>query len=151
MACVIETEVTVNASPAQVWAALVRFEDYARWNPLIVRAQGRAEPGARLSLEVAGPSGRVSSLRGSVLMAVAPTQLRWLVRLWVPGLLDAEHAFLVEDDAKAGTRVVQRTRIEGFLALLMRRRLERDLGGRFEAMNRALKQHIEAGGADASP
>lgn len=151
MACVIETEVMINATPARVWVALTRFDDYAHWNPFIVRAEGRAEPGARLTLEVARPSGRVSRLRGSVLMAAAPMQLRWLVRLWMPGLLDAEHGFILEDASEAGTRLMQRGRFEGFLALLMRRWLERELGARFEAMNRALKQHVEAGGVDPGP
>lgn len=148
MACVVETEIAIDASAEQVWEVLTDFAAYSRWNPFFVRAEGRAEPGARLRIVQTLPDGRVRTSRPIVLMAVPPYHLRWLGRLGIPGLLDTEHAFIVEVAEAGRVRCVQRERFEGFLVLFLRRRLEREVGAGIEAMNRALKRRAEvvAGG-----
>ena len=39
MAHQILTSIEMEATPAQVWAVLTAFEQYAGWNPFMVRAQ----------------------------------------------------------------------------------------------------------------
>ncbi|HKK06273.1 MAG TPA: SRPBCC domain-containing protein [Gammaproteobacteria bacterium] len=144
MATVIETQITIGATAERVWAVLTDFTAYARWNPFILRAEGTPEAGGRMTVQVARPRGRTRVFRPMVLMVAAPSQLRWLARLWLPGLLDVEHAFLIENDNGSGAvRLVQRARVEGFVALCLRRRLESELYGSFEAMNHALKRRVE--------
>ncbi|MEJ2507900.1 MAG: SRPBCC domain-containing protein, partial [Gammaproteobacteria bacterium] len=127
----------------RVWSVLTDFTAYARWNPFVLRAEGTPEAGAWMTLEVARPRGRTRVFRPMVLMVAAPSQLRWLGRLWLPGLLDIEHTFLIENGDGGPVRFVQRARIEGFVALCLRHRLESELLGSFEAMNHALKRRVE--------
>ena len=44
----IDTEITIAAPVAKVWAALTDLAKYPEWNPYHVRVEGHAAPGARL-------------------------------------------------------------------------------------------------------
>jgi len=146
MACVIETDITINADASRVWAVVSNLADYANWNPFLVHAAGRPEAGERLSVCAARADGRRVDFRPVVLMAAAPMHLRWLARRWpLPGLLDIEQGFVIEPrEVSSAVHVVQRVRLEGFFALVLRRRLEAELFERCAAMNAALKRRVEA-------
>ncbi len=44
----IQSEITIDATADEVWAALTDFDSYGDWNPGFVSARGRAEVGTRL-------------------------------------------------------------------------------------------------------
>jgi hypothetical protein len=72
-------------------------------------------------------------------------RLRWIGHLMMPGLCDAEHEFLLTPSAGGGTELMQRETFRGVLVPLLGSMLEPTREG-FEAMNKALRERVEAQG-----
>lgn len=142
----IETEIEIAAPPAVVWRVLTEFEAYPDWNPLIRRITGPAREGAELDVVLRLPG---ADAGGADDMSFQPTlltfrpgrEMRWLGRLWLPGIFDAEHWFLLEGTAEGKTRLRHGEDFSGLLVFIMN--AEETLAG-FQAMNEALKQRAEA-------
>jgi hypothetical protein len=142
MSKTLASQIDVDASPSRVWEVLTDYGAYPEWNPFIVRAEGRIEVGSRLSLRMQPVGARGVSLRPTVLEAVEG-RLRWRGRLWMPGILDAEHDFRVEALDGGRSRLTQNEKFTGLLAPVMARSLDRHTLPAFEAMNAALKLRAE--------
>ncbi len=90
----IETGTDIAAPPWRVWRLLTDFDAYPAWNPFLTRVQGRPEPGARLRVRVEAPGRSALVLTPRVAVLETGRALHWRGRLlFLPGLLDAEHAF----------------------------------------------------------
>jgi len=141
----LTASIDISAPPEQVWAELVDLPAYADWNPFIVRAEGRIEQGARLVLRMQPSGGRPMTVRPRLVEVSPGRELRWLGRLGLPGLMDAEHAFELQPHG-SGTRLVQREIFRGALVPLVARSLDRGTLPAFIAMNEALKRRAERAG-----
>jgi hypothetical protein len=139
----IETETTVGAPPAAVWATLVDFERYPDWNPFL-RVTGRPNRGAHVDVEIRPPGRRPASFRPTLTVVDRDRELRWLGHLFVPGLYDGEHEFRLADDGAGGTRFVHAETFRGVLAPLFTRLLGDSVERGFRDMNAALKARVEA-------
>ena len=71
-------------------------------------------------------------------------QLRWLGHLFVPGLFDGEHSFIIQSLEEGRVRFVHRESFRGMLVPLFARSLDNSTLSGFEEMNRALKERAEA-------
>jgi hypothetical protein len=140
---VLHTEIEINASAERVWQVLTDFAAYPQWNPFIRRVEGEARTGARLRVFVQPAGGKGMSFRPTVLVMDPSRELRWLGRLWVPGLFSGEHSFTIEPLSEYRVRFIQRERFEGALVPLLAKMLDRGTRSGFEAMNRALKLQSE--------
>lgn len=140
---IVETEITVQGTPARLWSVLTDFATYPEWNPFIREASGEAKPGARLTVRIHPPGGRPMTFRPTVLAAVPGRELRWRGHLWRPGLFDGEHVFRIEPLGGDRTRFGQSERFSGILARLLAGTLYERTRRGFEAMNRALKERVE--------
>ncbi len=137
------TEIEINAPPERIWRILTDFSAFPEWNPFIRRATGDLVPGARLEVKLQPSGARGMTFRPTVLKADVNRELRWLGHLFVPGLFDGEHAFVVEPIGASRVRFVQRESFRGLLVPLLARGLETDARRGFEEMNRALKARAE--------
>jgi hypothetical protein len=108
-----------------------------------VQAKGRAEVGGQLSLRMQPVVGSAVTLRPTVVEVIEGRRLRWLGRLGIGGLFDAEHLFILEPHGASGTRLVQQEMFSGLLVRLLQRSLDRGTLPAFEAMNTALKDRAE--------
>ncbi|MCV0397823.1 MAG: SRPBCC domain-containing protein [Rhizobiaceae bacterium] len=142
----IETEIEIAASPQEVWAVLADGGRYKEWNPFMLGMAGELKQGARLSNVMQPEPGKTMTFRPVVLKAEPGRELRWLGRLVMPRLFDGEHYFVLEETA-GGTRLVHGERFHGVLLWVMD---ARKFLANFQAMNRALKERVEAGGAEAA-
>ena len=140
------SQIDIDAGPERVWQVLVDLAAYPEWNPFIVRAEGKLEEGSRLTLRMQPVGARGVTLRPTVLEATAGHRLRWLGRIAVPGIFDAEHVFTIQAREGGGTRLVQSEEFRGLLVPLMARSLDRHTLPAFGAMNEALKQRAEHAG-----
>ena len=138
----IETATDIRAPAARLWSILTDFSAYPAWNPFITTIEGDPNPGARLKITIAPPGRRPMTFRPVVLIAARERELRWLGRLFVPGLFDGEHAFRLEQRAEA-CRFHHSERFSGVLLRLFGDRLLTATRQGFEAMNAALKQRAE--------
>jgi len=137
----VERSVDIAAPPAQVWATLTDFAAYPSWNPFIRELEGTARTGDRLVVEIHPDGGRAMTFTPTVLAAEPGTELRWLGRVLVPGLLDGEHSFTLEP-VPGGTRLTQAETFSGVLVPLVGSAI--DVGDDFESMNAALRDRVEA-------
>ena len=136
----IHTEIEIESSAEHVWQLLTDFPSFPQWNPSIRRASGEIKVGERLEVEsgFSGAKGRILRLR--VLKAEPDRELRWLGHLWIPGLFDGEHLFIIEPLGPSRVRFIQLKIFIGLLISLFARRLDTDVPRGFKEMNHALKK-----------
>ncbi|MEU9036522.1 SRPBCC domain-containing protein [Streptomyces sp. NPDC048352] len=139
----IATEIAIDAPPEEVWAVLTDFPRYCTWNPFIRAAAGEAVPGERLTLTTYPRSGRPTTFRPTVVVAVPGTELRWTGHFLVRGLLDGEHFLRLSEGPGRSTRLQHGERFRGLLVPFLGR-LPAGTARDLTAMNDALRARVEA-------
>lgn len=142
----IRTVIFVDAPPDCVWSVLVDFDAYEEWNPLNVRASGRAAPGTRIPMTFRNPARDGATVRQTVTVTACEPgrRLEWVGR--VPLLFRGRHVFELEPEW-SGTRVQQGEDMSGLIPLAFTRRtIERRFVPAYEAANRALAARVAAAG-----
>ena len=140
----IEVSIEINASAEKVWRVLTDFAGYPEWNPFIIEIEGEAKEGSRLAIKVKNAGGGVMGFRPKLLTVKPNRELRWLGQLWgLPGVLNGDHPFLIEENGDAGVRFVQKENFTGVLVPFLTKRLRRDANWGFNVMNEALKKRVE--------
>jgi hypothetical protein len=137
----IETTININAPPKRVWSILTDWEAMSSWNPFIRSISGELKPGARLSVHIAPPGKRGMRFNPTVVTVQPESELRWLGQFLLPGILDGEHYFRLENLGN-GTDFVHGERFSGLIVGYDARDAHR-YRGRFNAMNLALKECAE--------
>ena len=145
----LHSQIDISASAERVWELLTDFASYPQWNPFIRHISGEPTTGERLKVRLEPPESRGITLRPKVLAAEPNHQLRWPGHLLVPGLLDAEHSFIIRSLEEDRVRFVHTEAFRGLLVPLFARSLDNSTLRGFEEMNRALKERAEGatGGA----
>jgi hypothetical protein len=138
----LEAEVEIDAPPERVWEVLTDFASYPDWNPFIRSIEGEPRAGSRLNVRIEPPGARGMTFRPTVLAAEPARELRWLGRLFVPGLVDGEHRLALEPLEGGRSRFIQSERFSGLLVGLVTGTLAGTERG-FEHMNGALKRRVE--------
>lgn len=137
------THVDIDAPPEQVWQVLTDFDHYREWNPF-ARIVGRPTKDARLHVELTPPGGRTTRFRPTVTRVKKGHELRWLGHLFVPGLFDGEHRFVLEPlDGGDRTTLTHAEEFTGALSPLVWRLIRDETERGFEEMNAALKHRAE--------
>src|SRR3712207_6521883 len=129
----LSARVDIQAAPERVWEVLTDLAGYPEWNPFIVRALGVVAPGRRLTLTMQPVGGRAMTLRPRLVVVASGRELRWRGVLGVPGLMDAEHTFLLQPLAH-GTRLIQQETFRGVLVPFLAGSLDRNTLPAFRAM-----------------
>ncbi|HVK23024.1 MAG TPA: SRPBCC domain-containing protein [Actinokineospora sp.] len=138
----LTSTVEISASPQRVWDLLTDFKSYPDWNPFIVRAEGTATVDTKLR-NTLDNKGSTMEFTPTVLVADPGRELRWLGRFGLPGIVDGEHYFVIEEVTPGRTRLTQGETFTGFLVPVAGKFL--DVGSGFAAMNAALKARAENG------
>jgi len=139
----IVTEIEIDASPEAVWSVLTDFETYPDWNP-VLEIDGEPVEGERLEVTTDYEDTRAMTFRPTVLVADEPTEFRWQGRLFVPGLYDGEHRFvLTAVDEGERTRLTHAEIFRGALVGFINRRIGEAVKSGFNQMNEALKHRVE--------
>lgn len=100
----IRTEAFIPAPPDRVWAMLADFDAYASWNPLNLKASGKAVLGARIPMVFRNPAKEGATISQTVtITACEPGRvLEWTGK--VPLLFKGRHFFHLSP-AGPGTRL----------------------------------------------
>ncbi len=138
----LSAHVDIQATPDRVWKVLTDLAAYPQWNPFIVRAEGVVGPGRQLTLTMQPVGGRAMTLRPRLVEVEINRILRWRGKLGIPGLMDAEHTFLLQPQA-GGTRLIHQETFRGLLVPFVAMSLDRSTLPAFVAMNEALKKRAE--------
>lgn len=147
----VDCSIVIDAPAKDVWAALVDLRGFERWNPFIREAAGRVVPGGRVHVRPA-PLHRLGIALHAVIIAIErERELRWRGHFGAPWIGSGEHVFTLEPLGPTRTRFAQRETFTGLLPRLFGPLLDRETRRGFDAMNLALKTHVErARGAPAS-
>jgi hypothetical protein len=142
----IVSSIEINAPPSRVWNVLTDFAQFPDWNPFVRYIEGEPRKGERLRVTIAPPGGRQMTFTPTILTADTTQELRWLGRFLLPGIFDGEHYFKLEALGADRSRLVHGERFSGVLAPFLRKSLDKTTRPGFDAMNRALKERVEARG-----
>ena len=148
----IDTQLEIGAGKDRVWQVLVDFDSYARWNPMIRKASGRAAPGARLKVRFHPPGQARAKIFRPVLTVVDPGgELRWAAGWNLPGLFGMEHYWILTALTGKRTRLLHGVVFTGLIGFLAAAVIERRISRAFDAMNQAHKTRAEqAAGTEAA-
>ncbi|MCE5198043.1 MAG: SRPBCC domain-containing protein [Armatimonadota bacterium] len=137
------TEIEIKGSPKRVWKTLTSFYNYPMWNPFM-RVTGELKRGARIEISILQP-GKKSIIFNPKLTRIEPNQeLRWVDRPRIPLIFESERIITIEHIDSRTVRLVQRQRYKGALSLISRK-LAEGMKLLMEAMNIAVKAHVERG------
>ena len=137
----IATEIEIEGSARDVWDALADFAAYPRWNPFLLKVDGAPNAGERIRFWFELPRGLRAPACATVLKAERERELRWAGGL--PGLLRAEHYFVIEHIGPAKQRFRHGEIFSGLLVPIVWLVLRRSGREVYEAMNAALKLRVE--------
>ena len=137
------TEIDIAAPPERVWRHLTDFAAYAEWNPFIAGIQGEARPGSRLEVKMRQPGGKEVVVKTTVKTVIPMKKLVWSGRVLIPGLLDNEHSFIIEDKGDGVSRLIQSEMFSGFFALFLPRVMGEQTTLGFDMLNKVLKERVE--------
>ena len=136
----LSTSIEIYAPACHVWKILTDFEKYQEWNPFIRSITGEPKEGSRLKVFIQPPGSGGMTFRPIVLKAEQNRELRWLAHLFVPGLFDGEHRFVIEPIGENRVVFIQAERFKGLLVPVFWKFLESRTREGFNEMNEALKR-----------
>ncbi len=140
----LHTQIEIAAPAERVWKILTNFSAYQEWNPFIRSANcAELKPGEMLEIALLPPGGEGWTFRPMLLVVHPERELKWLGRLFMPGIFDGEHCFTIEVVDSHHVRFVQSEKFRGLLVPLFKGLLEKTRCG-FEEMNHALKIRAES-------
>ena len=137
------TEIEIRTDAGRVWQLLTEFDKFPEWNPFLRRASGRIAVGEKLEIFMRPSGASGITMKPKVIKMEPLRELRWLGHLFVPGLFDGEHSFVIEALGPDRVRFVQREVFTGILVPLFARMLESSTKRGFLEMNQALKSRAE--------
>lgn len=140
----LKTQIDIQAPPSVVWSHLINFDAYPKWNPFVKQISGKLEKGARLKITVQACASEPMDFKPRLLIVETDRELRWLGRLWVPGIFDGAHRFRIQPLPGGASRLIHTESLSGILVPFLRGMLDTQTRCGFEAMNRALKARAEA-------
>ena len=130
-------EITIDATPEEVWSVLVDVSGYAAWNPLLVPISGEIREGAEVEYRMTQPNGAQSTMKSRIGKVVALKELHQ--RAGIPGVLTAHHSYRLEP-TQGGTRVIQHEIDNGVAMLFWDSSWVQPT---YEKVNQALKLRVE--------
>ena len=137
----IQAEIVINAPASKVWQVLIDFKAYPQWNPFIRQVTGTMEPDEQLTVQMYSGN-RTISFSPTVLVVQPERELRWIGRVFIPGIFDGEHSFVIEPLGGNQVRLIQSEKFNGLLVPFSGSLLD-DAKRSFQEMNRALKVQAE--------
>jgi hypothetical protein len=115
------------------------FENYPQWNPFIRSIEGEENVGSPLKVFIKPGDASGMTLKPNVVENIANVKFSWLGSLFIKGLFDGKHEFLIEPLADNKVKFTQREEFSGILVPLIWALIKKNTQRGFEEMNSALK------------
>jgi hypothetical protein len=139
----VRAEIEINSYPECVWKILTDFATYDQWNPFINRIIGLPTEGSKIDIYIETPSGKNRKYSPRITKVEEGRELRWFGKSSLPGFLNAEHIFTIEELQPGRVRFTQREVFDGLLTRLFGKGIDIDIRQGFQDMNEALKKRAE--------
>ncbi|WP_173682163.1 SRPBCC domain-containing protein [Clostridium saccharoperbutylacetonicum] len=132
----------INSTVDKVWTILTDFDSYPNWNPFIKYLKGTPKEGNKIEVKIVPPNSNGMIFKPTILKFTPNKELRWLGRLFIPGLFDGEHIFELISNNDGTTTLIQREKFHGILVPLLKNSLYDTKAG-FDLMNKKIKEICE--------
>lgn len=139
----VHSHIEINSYPEGVWKILTDFGSYEQWNPFINKIIGQPRQGSKIEIYIETPGGKNRKYSPTITKVEEGRELRWFGRSSLPGFLDGEHIFTIEELQPERVRFTQREIFDGLLTWLFAKNLDTDVKQGFQNMNSALKRRAE--------
>ena len=139
----IEQQIAINASIEEVWSIFSDVQAYSDWSPTIHFLSYMLEEGKSIGVLLQQPNGKKIKMYPKVLRLSANKELRWLGRLFLPGIFDGEHYFMLKPLPNGTTQFIQGEYFSGILVPFLRKMILGPTQEGFKAFNNALKKRVE--------
>ena len=139
----VRSEIEINSYPESVWRILIDFAAYDQWNPFINKIIGAPTEGSKIDIYIETPSGKNRKYSPRITKVQEGRELRWFGKSSLPGFLNAEHIFIIEELQPERVRFIQRELFDGLLTRLFGKGVDIDVRQGFQDMNEALKKRAE--------
>ena len=139
----VRSEVEINSYPESVWRILTDFATYDQWNPFINKIIGVPREGSKIDIHIESPSGKNRKYSPRITKVEEGRELRWVGKSSLPGFLNAEHIFTIEELQPGRVRFIQREVFDGLHTRLFGKSVDTDVRQGFQDMNGALKKRAE--------
>lgn len=139
----VRSEIEIASYPESVWKILTDFATYDQWNPFINKIIGLPTEGSKIDIYIQTPSGKNRKYSPRITKVEEGRELRWFGKSSLPGFLNAEHIFTIEELQPESVRFIQREVFDGLLTRLFGKGLDTDVMQGFQDMNDALKKRAE--------
>ena len=143
---VIKTEIMVDATIDQVWPVLTNFPAYSQWNPFIRGIEGRLAIGERLKVTIQPPQQKAMMFRPKIIALSPYEELAWKGSLFVPGIFDGVHRFILKKTADNKTLFTHTECFSGLLQIPLFCLIGKSTEQGFQLMNQLLKDRCELQG-----
>ena len=139
---VYREEAVIVASPATVWRLLVDLPGYSAWNPWVVKAEGTAEPGAEVVVDVV-LSGHVMRAKHVVLTVEPERRFCWKDAGWNSWFVYGQRCRTLRHQADGSVLFQQELLLDGPLSKVASATMGKAMRAGMAAETAALKQHAE--------
>jgi hypothetical protein len=139
----VRSEIEINSYPESVWRILIDFAAYDQWNPFINKIIGVPTEGSKIDIYIETPSGKNRKYSPRITRVEEGRELRWFGKSSLPGFLNAEHIFIIEELQPERVRFIQRELFDGLLTRVFGKGVDTDIRQGFQDMNDALKKRAE--------
>jgi hypothetical protein len=139
----IKTSITINTTPEKVWSILTDFENYGKWNPIIISIVGDIKVGNTLQVTIAPPNTKAMKFKTMLLVVNPQKELRWIGKLLFKGLFDGEHFFNIFDNRDGTITFIQGEKFTGILVAFFKKMIQVNTKNGFVLMNEKLKERVE--------
>jgi hypothetical protein len=144
----VQSQIEINSHPQRVWKILTDFDTYEQWNPFIHKIIGQPKEGSKLDIYIETPAGKNRKYSPTITKVEEGRELRWFGKSSLPGFLNGEHIFTIEELQPEHVRFTQRELFDGLLTRLFGKSLDVDVKQGFQDMNKALKKRAERSSHD---
>ena len=139
----VRSEVEIHNYPESVWGILTDFATYEQWNPFINKIVGLPKQGEKVEIYIETPSGKKRRYSPRITKVEEGRELRWFGKSYLPGFLNAEHIFTIEELQPSHVRFIQREVFHGLMTRLFGKGFDNEIRQGFNEMNDALKKRAE--------
>jgi hypothetical protein len=138
----IETEIIIPASKQQIWSVLMDHSSYPNWNPFIIHISGKSEVKQSLQVKINPKPNNTMGFTPIVLVNNLNQEFRWKGKLWLNGIFDGEHYFILESLNEKQTKLIHGEQFSGILTAPLFSLIGNNTKKGFETMNIALKEEV---------
>lgn len=138
----IKTEIVINASKEKVFSILTNLQDYEKWNPFIIKSEGKPLEGTKIKNTMM--NGEKTVTFKPRLVKVRKNEIfEWIGHLGIKGLFDGHHYFHIKQISENQVNLVHGENFSGILSSFILKKIGDQTRKNFVAMNEALKLQAE--------